>query len=409
MILYLGMVRRGEYETFLRRGLPVGILVDIHTEHRLADVTGFALVERFDFSLPLPDLIARVREINARHAIDCIFNVMEFYVTVASQVASALGLPNITQAAAGLCRDKVAMRRRFQERIGQNSCARFQVIDSEAGLLKIAGEWGYPLFLQPANVSASMWATRNHDQQKLLGNYLAMVKGVPAYLRHLGQAEGEAAVICAEYLSGANTSIDCVVGATGQVFTTPIVDVQTGQDVGIDDFHHFSRILPSRCPPDIQRHLENLAVAGTQALSMSYCAAHVEFIGSKLGEIAARPGGNRPRILELAYGIDELFAYYQILRGEQPNLGHLHFRSAAIVTPYAPRDGILRAINHIDEVPLLPTYLYHEVRAPSGQRVGLSKTGHRTPLYIELQSADPEAVRRDVATIASWTDLYVLE
>ena len=34
---------------------------------------------------------------------------------------------------------------------------------------------------------------------------------------------------------------------------------------------------------------------------MTSSAAHVEFIGNRLGEIAARPGGNRARILELAY------------------------------------------------------------------------------------------------------------
>jgi len=47
------------------------------------------------------------------------------------------------------------------------------------------------------------------------------------------------------------------------------------------------------------------------------CAAHVEFIGPRLGEIGARPGGNRPRISKWHNGMDMLYAYYQILREEK--------------------------------------------------------------------------------------------
>ena len=155
--------------------------------------------------------------------------------------------------------------------------------------------------------------------------------------------------------------------------------------------------------------LNQLAIAGVQALDMTTSAAHVEFIGSRLGEIAARPGGNRPRILELAYGMDMVHAYYQILRGEIPDLRGDRNLAAAVVTPFAPRNGILRSIRHLDRITKLPGYLYHEVRAPAGQPVGLSKSGYRAGLYIELVDADAEAVRDSVNQIASWTDLYELE
>ena len=142
---------------------------------------------------------------------------------------------------------------------------------------------------------------------------------------------------------------------------------------------------------------------------MTSSAAHVEFIGRRLGEIAARPGGNRPRILELAYGIDMLHAYYQVLRGQTPDLQQKFRRSAAIVTPFAPVNGTLVAIRHLDRLAKLPGYLYHEVRAQPGQIVGLSKSGYRAPLYIELVSDDADEVRRGVEEIASWSDLYEVE
>ena len=409
IVLFLGMVRRGEFESLRERGLPLGVLIDTNSKHRLADVSRFALVERFDFSRPVGELVDAVREIQSSRGIACLFNVIEFYVAQAADVAAALGIPSISSESARLCLDKVAMRRRFRERIGTGAAARFHLVNSERDLLDQAGQLGYPVFLQPSNVSASMWSTRNDGPDALVSNYRAMREEVPRYYERLGQKGKQLTVVVAEYLEGGNTSIDCLIDGAGDAYTTPVVDVLTGRDVGIDDFHHFARLVPSRLGAAAREELVRLAVEGVGSLEMASCAAHVEFIGRRLGEIAARPGGNRPRILELGYGIDLLHAYYQVLRGGEPELSAVHQRAAAVVTPFPAGNGILREIRHLDRVVELPGYLYHEVRAQPGQVVGLAKNGHRAPLYIELMSADADAVRRGVDRIASWSDLYVVD
>jgi biotin carboxylase len=409
IVLFLGMVRRGEFETLENRGLPLGILVDTNSKARLGDVSKFVVVEHFDFSRPLSELVEKVRDIQQRFGIACLYNVIEFYVAQTAEVAAALGLPGITPASARLCLDKNLMRQRFQQRIGRHAVARFEVVNSEPDLTKLANQLGYPCFLQPANVSASMWATRNTNPETLLNNYRAMVSEVPKYYERLGKKGTNLTVVLAEYMEGRNISIDCLMDHAGRVYTTPAVEVLTGKDVGIDDFHHFARLLPPRLDEQEKAQLDQLAVAGVRALDMTNSAAHVEFIGSRLGEIAARPGGNRPRILEMAYGMDVLHAFYQILRGESPDLRSNRNLAAAIVTPFAPRNGTLRSIRHLDRIPRLPGYLYHEIRAQPDQAVGLSKSGYRAGLYVELSSADAEEVHRSVDEIASWTDLYELE
>ncbi len=409
LVLFLGMVRRGEFESLQARGLPLGILVDSNSKARLGDVSKFVLVESFDFSRPLPELIEKVRSIEQRFGIACLYNVIEFYVAQTAQVAAALGLAGLPPESARMCLDKNLMRQRFRERIGPAAGARFHSIHSEEELIRAAEELGYPCFLQPANVSASMWATRNKDRKILLENYRAMVSEVPAYYERLGKKGQALSVSLAEYLEGKNVSIDCLIDAAGNVYSTPAVEVLTGQDVGLDDFHHFARLLPPRLTDLEKKQLDQLAIAGVQALDMRNGAAHVEFIGSRLGEIGARPGGNRPRILEMACGMDMLYAYYQILRGEAPNLEMNRDLAAAIVTPFAPRVGTLRSIRHLDGITRLPGYLYHELRAQPGQQVGPSKGGFRAGLYIELLSESVEKVRQGVNEIAGWTDLYDLE
>jgi len=409
IVFFLGMVRRGEFENLEKRGLPLGILVDTNSTARLGDVSKFVVVERFDFSRPFAELVEKVREIQGRFGIACLYNVVEFYVAQTADVAAELGLPGISSASARLCLDKNLMRQRFRERIGPTAGARFHPIHSEAELLKFADELGYPCFLQPANVSASMWATRNSNPEMLLSNYRVIVAEVPKYYVRLGKKGKPLSVSLAEYLDGKNISVDCLMDKTGRVYTTPPVLVLTGKDVGIDDYHHFARLLPSQLSDKEIKELDQRAIAGVQALDMTNSAAHVEFIGPRLGEIAARPGGNRPRILEMAYGMDMLNAFYQLLRGEVPDLRADRNLAAAIVTPFAPRDGTLRSIRYLDRVPKLPGYLYHEVRAQAGQPIGLSRSGYRAGLYIELLSANVEEVRHSVDWIASWTDLYELE
>jgi biotin carboxylase len=406
IVLFLGMVRRGEFEGLQNRGLRLGVLVDTNNKQRLADVSKFVVVERFDFSRPLDELIEAVRGIEQRVGVDCLFNVIEMYVAQTADVAAALGIAAISPASARLCLDKNLMRQRFLERMGPSAVARFHDVTSEAQLLELANELGYPVFLQPSNVSASMWSTRNNSSADLLENYRRMVNEVPKYYESLGQKNKTLSVVLAEYMEGINTSIDCLIDREGVVYTTPVVDVLTGQDVGIDDFHHFARLLPSRLSVREQDELAQLAVAGVRALDMTSSAAHVEFIGQRLGEIAARAGGNRPRILDLVYGIDEIHGLYQVLLGQRPDLSLNRQRAAAVVTPFPRKNGTLREIRHLERLKTLPGYLYHEVRSQPGKSVGLAKSGARAPLYLELVSDDADEVRRSVDMIAGWTDLY---
>ena len=110
IVLFLGMVRRGEFETLQNRGLPLGILVDTNNKQKLGDVSRFEYVEHFDFSRPAHELVDRVAVVQRRLGLRCLFNVIEFYVAQTAYVAEQLGIPNLSSESARLCLDKNLMR-----------------------------------------------------------------------------------------------------------------------------------------------------------------------------------------------------------------------------------------------------------------------------------------------------------
>jgi hypothetical protein len=413
IVLFLGALRHGEYESLLSRGIPCGALIDSNTKLHLPDLAQFKVVERFDFLRPEQELLGKLREIQSKWGLRCLINVVEHYVAVFSRLAPELGVPGIPLEAAQLCLDKFAMRQRFFERIGPQATGRFQEVQTEEQLRAFASQVSFPLVLKPTNLSASLFISLNHTLEGLLASYRRLVAEVPGYYQQAALKGKSLAIQVEEFMQGTNHSIDCWVDATGNVIATPVVDVLTGKDVGIDDFHHFARITPSHLSPEAQAEATRLTIAGAKALDLSTIVAHVEFIqtptGPKLLEIGARPGGNRIRILEMTYGIDQIFAYYQILCGQNPELRLKKEKPSAIVTPFPRRQGILQAFRDLDRLQKLPTYLYHEVRGRLGRAVGLAKDGYKAPLYIELTAPTREDVRRDVDTIASWDDLMVVQ
>jgi len=413
IVLFLGALRHGEFESLLRRGIPCGALIDSNTKLHLPDLAQFQVVERFDFLRPEAELLHKLREIQAKWGLRCLINVVEHYVAVSARVAPQLGVAGISLRSAQLCLDKLAMRQHFVERIGPQSTGRFKEVQTEEQLRGFAAEVGFPLVLKPTNLSASLFISLNHSLDELLASSRRLVAEVPGYYQRAALKGKQLAIQVEEFMTGSNHSIDCWVDATGRVSATPVVDVLTGKDVGIDDFHHFARITPSQLSREEEAEASRLAMAGAQALDMSTVIGHVEFIqtpaGPRLLEIGARPGGNRIRILEMTYGIDQIFAYYQILCGGSPEMRREKEQPSAIVTPFPRGQGILSSFHGLDRLEKLPTYCYHEVRGRVGQKVGLAKNGFKAPLYIELTAPTRDGVRRDVDRIASWNDLIVVQ
>ena len=93
--------------------------------------------------------------------------------------------------------------------------------------------------------------------------------------------------------------------------------------------------------------------------------------------------GTRPSQYHFAEMIDELGRQW-IMLDEESHVDRAVERiqqEIPIDTPaqFPSRNGALRAIRHLDEIPKLPGYLYHEVRGQAGQAVGMARGGFGSP------------------------------
>jgi hypothetical protein len=412
LALYIGTIRRGEFESLLQRDIPVGVILDTNSSIKLPVLDALRVVEYCDCNHIETELLPLIDRLSHRWEIHCVLTTHEQYVLPATYVTQHLDLPGLSLLATQFCLDKTSMHERFVREMGPDATACFAHIESQEELQAFARTVYFPVILKPANLYNSLFVTLSFSQEELLTRYIQMIDNMQETLRKTGRSSAHPQIQAEEFLEGTVHSVDCIVDFAGQVVTTPIVDIITGHEIGWDDFHHFARFTPSRLSASQQQALLQLAVEGVKALEITSTVAHVEIIqtvwGPKLLEIGARPGGGRAHLLHLSSGFDLMYHYYRVRCGEACGVSQAQGQSlpTAVVSPYARTPGRLMRINRLADIQRLPTYRLHEQKIPPGQPVGPSTLGYTAPLTIELQAENAEMVSQDIQTLQSWSDIF---
>jgi hypothetical protein len=181
-----------------------------------------------------------------------------------------------------------------------------------------------------------------------------------------------------EFLRGREFSIDSFVSPTGQMYHSPIVDVVAAEDIGIEDYHVFARMLPTQFNSSQVTAIEEVAEKGIRALQMVNVAAHIDMVytptGPQLFEVGARVGGYRSEMMKLS----------------------LFEKSTAVLEFFPHREGVLKGIKGLEGVRRLGSFYRLRERMKSGERIGLARQGYRCPLFVVLNHEDTSMVNRDV-------------
>lgn len=411
LVLFLGSVRPGEFETMLAHGHRLGIILDENRQAKLPSQEGFDWVARHDFSRPCKALDPLLAAVQERFEVIAVVNLREFYVRAHAYVASALNRPGLPPEAVERVLNKTLMRQAFIEALGPECTPRFQELAGLDEALRFTRRAGFPVILKPNNLYGSLFVGTVYNEAELRREFVRIEEQVRAHSASFGVVQSlEKIIQIEEFVTGTVHSIDCLIDNRQNVHLTPVVDVLTGHDVGQNHFGHVVRKADSCLPPVLQARMGEMAVGAVTALGIRNATAHVELIaspaGPKLLEVAARAGGHRNRVLEMTHGLSINYQHLRMLLGETLDVAPKYTRPFAIVTPYPKKELTFQGVRRLDAVTRLASYHRHEVKAGHSARIGPARHGFMSSWQVELCHPDREVLHGDLAWLSAQRDFF---
>ncbi|WP_283139391.1 ATP-grasp domain-containing protein [Rhizohabitans arisaemae] len=267
-----------------------------------------------------------------------VFTWHEVLLAETAAVAARLGLPHMSPAAAGNCRDKLATRRLLRE-AGLPGVG-FAHVRGEEEALRAAEAIGYPVVVKPRSLAGSVGVVIAHDADDLRGLYHHAAEAAYPGLNPLD------GLLLEEFLSGPEISVDSVVG-DGDVRPVNVARKRLGFDPFFEEVGHL--VSPWRQEPWAD-DLVDLVIEAHRALGVQTGVTHAEVrltaAGPRLVELNGRLGGDFiPYLGKLATGVDLTAAAMDLALGLRPELRQLRDIHAEVRFLYPPQDGEVRALD----------------------------------------------------------------
>lgn len=272
--------------------------------------------------------------------IAAVFSTSEYYIEIAAEVASRLGLPASDPAAIRTCRDKGLLYRCLRD-AGIGVADTREVAGSEP-LRELAHELSYPRVLKPAMGSGSVGVRLVHSEAELLahGEDILQARSNERGLTLLPT------LLVQSYIEGPEFSVEVI--GLGIALGYQVLGV-TGKHLGplpffVEKGHDF--------PAPVASSLRDAIVAETlralEAVEHRFGPAHVEcrVSNGKVIIIEINPrlaGGMIPQAIERASGIDVLGAMVDLYTRGAPDWRPRRHDFAAIRFVLPERNGILMA------------------------------------------------------------------
>jgi biotin carboxylase len=285
-------------------------------------------------SIDVQAVLAAAHELDRQHRLAGVLTYDETAVELTALIATELGLPTHSPAAARRCRDKLASRRALA--LAGVPSARSVLVRSlsEAGVA--AQEIGYPVVLKPRALAASMGVVMAESPADLAAAFdIAECTTHPLFHSASG-------VLLEEYLDGPEVSVESVV-FEGRVRPIAVTRKEVGFTPYFEELGHTVSTVDDL--PNAEA-IYSVAIAAQQALELTCGITHTELrltrSGPRIVEVNARLGGDLiPRLVEIAAGISLPEAASAVARGHQPQLEPTRHRAASIRFFYPGHDGIV--------------------------------------------------------------------
>lgn len=266
-------------------------------------------------------------------------------VRTVSWVCEKLGKKTDISYESALCAtDKVAMRKRMQER--GVPIPEFHEIRNLDEFLIVAEKMSRRFILKPADNAASRGVILIDKDE--VPNFEELYKYCTQYSR-----SGE--VLVEEFMEGPEVSVESY-SVDGEPHIITITDKMVTK---LPFFVELGHTEPSRLLPEQQADIRRVADAAIRAIGMQNGPTHTEIkvtpTGAKLVEIAARLGGDyiTSRLVPLSTGVDMIECSFASLLGNDVRY-HRTIEQGSAIRFIQGEKGILETIEGIEEAKTMP-------------------------------------------------------
>jgi len=299
--------------------------------------------------------------------------------------------------------DKMKMRKAFYE-YDPSTIPKFMLTKSKNDLELISKKIGFPCILKPAHLSKSRLVTVSQNKNELEKN-LNKTFNVINKVYKKWKIKPEPLILAEEMMVGKMYSIDACIDNKQKIYFTPVVGLTTARDVGIDDFHHYARILPSDLKNNDIKKAYLVAKKGAKALGLRNSVAHIELMKTKNGwkivEIGSRMGGYRNKMLKISCGIKYFENYFLIRLNKKPIFKNKVIAYSTVLEFFPEEEGYLKSIKGIRKIKKLDSFTEMKVNSKVGNFVGFAKNGYLNVLYVLLGNKNRETFYKDLKIVES--------
>ncbi|TDB90692.1 ATP-grasp domain-containing protein [Actinomadura sp. KC216] len=335
-------------------------------------------------------VVAALAEAQASGRLLGVFSITEYGVVTVADVASALGLPGLSPAAARNARHKHRTRR---------LCAAAGVpvpehawVRSAAEARSAAARLGGACVVKPLSEAGGIGVRLCAGPEEAAEHYAAIAA---AGTDRRGNPRPPGALV-EKYAPGYQVSVEVVHTGRGH----HVVGVTDGLFGGRPHFVELGETYPSLLPEHVRRDCADVAVRALGAIGHDFGAAHVEVRvtadGPVLIEVNARLAGAQiTRLIHEAQGVNLLREAIRLHAGRSADLTVRRDGAAAVRYLTSPVGGVLSAVRGHAEAEAMPGVIDVDFYVAPGARVRPPENIADVTGYVTATGRTPgEAARR---------------
>jgi D-alanine-D-alanine ligase-like ATP-grasp enzyme len=260
----------------------------------------------------------------------------------------------------------------------------------------------YPVIVKPGSLWSSFLVSECKSEKEL-ESYLRKTFKVIRSVYDRVRRETEPVILVEEMMQGEMYSTDAYVAHDGTIECLPIIRVLTANEVGLTGFYGYSCIVPTGLSIEEEQKAFDAAKSAIRALHLRSTTAHVELFRTKQGwkiiELGARIGGYREGLYGEAFGIEHHYNDLVNRAGLKTKINRKHIKHARAENIFADMEGVVEAIEGIEEAKKLESTVFVEKHANVGDEALFAHNGGDLLVDAILSNENKEKLEQDVTML----------